>query len=232
MCVASISTNAFLQVKHCTQRRWKSTVLWFSLISLFAKNDMGVPLRLNFRPGSCFVDISCTNDGGCALWRVCSHQAESYEGVTDWEAFNQSVKGTFYLVNKKNNSAIAFVDGAPEFVRKPGNPIKFKVFNDLSVAYDVPEKDSYPRIALQTCLHTNAENTSWQGGKLPCIDIKIEKISLNIVHELSDPEDVFPLICLSITNTQLTIQSLATKSRVISTSSAEIHYFDAQRNLW
>lgn len=219
----NVSTNAFLQVKHCTQRRWNSTILWFSLISLYAKSDMGVPLRLNCRSGSCFVDISCTNDGGCALWRVDPQQDENYEQVADWEASSQSVKRNFYLVNKKNNSAIAFIDGAPEFVRKPGNPIKFKVFDDLSVSDDVPGTASYPSMALKT---------SCQGGKLPCIDIKIEKFSMSIFHELSDTEDLFPLICLFINNTQLVIQSLATKSRVMSTSRAAVHYFDAQRNLW
>jgi len=193
---------------------------------------MGVPLRLNYRPGSCFVDISCTNDGGCALWRVCPSEAESSEGVADSEAFNLLGKRTFYLENKMNNSAIAFVDGALEFVKKPGSPIKFKVFNDLSVTSDVSETASYPRMGLQTPLPTDAENTSLLGGKLPCIDIKIEKISLNIVHELSDTEDLFPLISLFLNDTQLTVQRLATKSRVISTSSASINYFDAQRNLW
>ncbi|KAI5418217.1 hypothetical protein KIW84_042736 [Lathyrus oleraceus] len=224
--------RALFRVKHCFQKGWTSTVLWFSLVSLFAKNDMGVPLRLNYRPGSCFVDISCTNDGGCGLWRVYPPEAESYEGVTDLEAFNQSEKKAFYLENKMNNSAIAFVDGALEFVKKPGSPIKFKVFNDLSVTYDVSETASHPRMAMHTCLPTDEESTSSLGGKLPCIDIKIEKISLNIVHELSDTEDLFPLICLSLNDTQLTVQILATKSRVISTSSASINYFDAQRNLW
>ncbi|KAK7251111.1 hypothetical protein RIF29_34030 [Crotalaria pallida] len=227
-----VGERALFRVKHCIQRRWKSTVLWFSLISLFAKSDMGVPLRLNCRPGSCFVDISCTNDGGSALWRVFPLQAESYERITDWEACNQLTKRTFYLENKRNNSAIAFVDGSLEFVRKPGNPIKFKVFRDMSVVYDVSEAATYPRMALQTRLHSNEESTSWQGGKLPCVDIKIEKISLNIVHELSDTEDLFPLICLFMNNTQLAIQSLTTKSRVIGTSSAVVNYFDAQRNLW
>ncbi|XP_057415880.1 uncharacterized protein LOC130710577 isoform X2 [Lotus japonicus] len=218
-----VGERALFRVKHCTQRRWNSTILWFSLISLYAKSDMGVPLRLNCRSGSCFVDISCTNDGGCALWRVDPQQDENYEQVADWEASSQSVKRNFYLVNKKNNSAIAFIDGAPEFVRKPGNPIKFKVFDDLSVSDDVPGTASYPSMALKT---------SCQGGKLPCIDIKIEKFSMSIFHELSDTEDLFPLICLFINNTQLVIQSLATKSRVMSTSRAAVHYFDAQRNLW
>ncbi|KAL2333639.1 hypothetical protein Fmac_014852 [Flemingia macrophylla] len=227
-----VGQRALFRVKHCLQRRWKSTVLWFSFISLFAKNDLGVPLRLNFRPGSCFVDISSTNDGGCALWRVYPPQGENYAGVPDIEASIQSTKRTFYLVNKKNDSAIAFIDGALEFVRKPGSPIKFKIFNDINTAYGVPETASYPRMASQTTQHTEEESTSWQSGKDPCIDIKIEKISLNIVHELSDTGYLFPLICLFINHTQLIIQILETKSRVISTSSAVVHYFDAERNLW
>ncbi|KAK7263059.1 hypothetical protein RJT34_30643 [Clitoria ternatea] len=227
-----VGKRALFRVKHCTQRRWKSTVLWFSFISLFAKDDIGVPLRLNSQPGSSFVDISGTDDGECALWRVYPLKGENYVGVTDLEASDQSMKKTFYAANKKNDSAIAFIDGALEFVRKPGHPIKFKVFNDLSAACGFSEMASYPRMAPQTSLRTDAENTSWQGGKLPHINIKIERISLNIVHELSDTEDLFPLICVFINNTQLTIQSLATKSRVISTSSAVVHYFDTQRNLW
>jgi len=192
---------------------------------------MGVPLRLNFRPGSCFVDICCPNDGGCALWSANPAQGENDVGFIDSEVNNQSFKRTFYLVNKKNDSAIAFVDGALEFVRKPGNPIKFKIFNDITAAYGASEIASFPRLATET-MYTDEESTLWQGGKLPCIDIKIEKVSLSIVHELSGTEYLFPLICLLLNSTQLNIQISAKKYRVISTSSAVAHYFDVERNLW
>ncbi|MED6114835.1 hypothetical protein PIB30_084302 [Stylosanthes scabra] len=224
--------RALFRVKHLIQRRWKSTVMWFSLISLFAKNDMGVPLRLNSNPGSCFVDISCPNDGSCALWRVYPPEGGSYEGVTDWEACNQSIKRSCCLVNKKNNCAIAFVDGAPEFVMKPGNPIKLKIFHDLSVGYDATDTVRYPRMAPQSRRQTDEESISLQGGTLPRIDINIEKITLHIVHEFSDTEDLFPLICLFINNTQIIVQKLATKSRVIGSSTAGVQYYDALRNLW
>ncbi|KAK7346481.1 hypothetical protein VNO80_21001 [Phaseolus coccineus] len=227
-----VGERALFRVKHCPQRRWNSTVLWFSFISLFAKNDMGVPLRLNFRPGSCFVDICCPNDGGCALWSANPAQGENDVGLIDSEVNNQSFKRTFYLVNKKNDSAIAFVDGALEFVKKPGSPIKFKFFNDITAAYGASEIASYPRMATETTINTDEEITSWQGGKHPCIDIKIEKVSLNIVHELSDTEYLFPLICLLLNSTQLNIQISAKKYRVISTSSAVAHYFDVERNSW
>ncbi|KAF7809778.1 putative vacuolar protein sorting-associated protein 13C [Senna tora] len=226
-----VGKRALFRVKYCTQRRWKSTVQWFSLISLYAKNNMGVPLRLNYNPGSCFVDISSTSDEGCTLWKAHPLRGEDSE-VSEWETCNQLVNRSLYLVNKKNDSAVAFVDGVLEFVRKPGNPIKFKVFHDLSVALDVTEAANYPRMAFPSSPHLNEESLAWLSGKLPHIDIKIEKISLNIVHELSDTEDFFPLIRAGINNTQLIVQNLYTKSRVICTSSAVIHYFDAQRNLW
>ncbi|XP_054810227.1 uncharacterized protein LOC129311789 isoform X2 [Prosopis cineraria] len=224
--------RALFRVKYCIERRWKSMVLWFSLISLYAKNDMGMPLRLNYSPGSCFVDISCTNDGGCALWRAYPLQGEGSEGVTEWEGHNQLVNKTFYLVNKKNDSGVAFLDGVPEYVQKPGSPFKFKVFHELSVALNGMEADNYPRMASLSSLHINEESFAWLNGKPPQIDVKVGKISVNFVHELPDTEDLFPLIRACINNAQLIIQSFATKSRIISTSRAVVHYFDTQRNIW
>lgn len=210
--------------------------MWFSLISLHAKNDLGEPLRLNYRPGSGFVDISSTDDGGWASWRIVSREPESYDSDIDWEPYNKLVKKNFYLVNKKNDCAVAFVDGIPEFVRKPGNPFKFKVFDNLFIARDVGNTDSHPLEDSRTSEQDNTSlvegRTSVQSGKLPCIDILFDKISLTIVHEISDTSDVFPLLRVSVDNTQLIIQVLSTKTRVISSSVAVIYYFDSQRNLW
>ncbi|XP_028760435.1 uncharacterized protein LOC114719142 isoform X2 [Neltuma alba] len=224
--------RALFRVKYCIERRWKSTVLWFSLISLYAKNDMGVPLRLNYNPGSCFVDICCTNDGGCALWQAHPFQDDGSEGVNDWEGCNQLVNRTFYLVNKKNDSGVAFLDGVPEYVQKPGNPIKFKVFHDLSLALHGIGADNYPRMASLSSPHINEESLACLYGKLSQIDIKMGKISVNFVHELPGTEDFFPLLRACINNAQLIIQRFATKSRIISTSSVVAHYFDAQRDIW
>jgi hypothetical protein len=203
---------------------------------LHAKNDLGEPLRLNYRSGSGFVDISSTNDSGRALWRTLSCEPESYEGDIDWEPYNQLVRRTFFLVNKKNDCAVAFVNGIPEFVRKPGNPFKLKVFQDLSIARDVVKLDSYPVEASENSLQHNAlmgeERTSGQSNSLPCIDIRIGTISLTIVHELLDTKDMFPLLRGCINNIHLILQVQSTKTRLISTSSTVVDYYDAQRNLW
>lgn len=193
---------------------------------------MGVPLRLNYSPGSCFVDICHANDGGGALWQAHPFQDDGSEGVNEWEGCNQLVNRTFYLVNKKTDSGVAFLDGVPEYVQKPGNPIKFKVFHDLSVALHSIGADNYPGMASLSSLHINEENLAWLNGELPQIDIKMGKISVNFVHEFPGTEDFFPLVRVCINNAQLIIQSFATKSRIISTSSAVAHYFDAQRNIW
>lgn len=194
--------------------------MWFSLISLHAKNDSGEPLGLTYRPGSGFVDISSTVDSGGALWKTISCEPESYEGDVDWEPYNQSVKKTFYLVNKKNDCAVAFVDGIPEFVRKPGNPFKLKVFPDISASRDVVNIKSCPL------------EGSGPGGRLPCIAISLNQISLTIVHELSDTEDIFPLLRGCINSTQFIVQVLSTKTRVIHTIRAVLYHFDSQKNTW
>lgn len=224
----------FLKVKYHSQRRWGSSILWFSLLSLHAKNDLGEPFRLNYRPGSGFVDISSTDDGARAGWRIQSCEPESVESDTDWEPYNQLVRKNFYLVNKKNDCAIAFVDGVPEFVKKPGNPFKFKVFHDLPVAHGFGNADSHPLEGPRTRLQQNAssnDETSGKSGKFPCIDIAVEKISLTIVDELFDRRDVFPLLRASI-DAKITVQILSTRTRVISTLTASVYHFDSRRDAW
>ncbi|KAM4118037.1 hypothetical protein ACB094_02G170500 [Castanea mollissima] len=222
-----VGERALFRVKYQNQRSWKSRVFWFSLISLHAKNDSGEPLQLNCRPGSDFVDISGTNDNGWVLWRALSCKPESYDGDIEWEPYNLLVRRTFYLVNKKNDCAVAFVNGVPEFVRKPGNPFKLKVFT---------VHDSHPMEASETSLqhntHMGEDSTSLLGRILPFIDITIEEISLTIGHELLDTKDIFPLLCGRISNIQIILHVLSTKTQVISTSSTAMYYFDAQTGSW
>ncbi|CAK7339468.1 unnamed protein product [Dovyalis caffra] len=231
-----VGEKALFRVKHHKQRMWKSSVLWFSLISLHAKNNLGKALRLNYQSGSGFVEISNANDSGGSLWRILPCEPESYRSDIDWEPYNKLVKDTFYLVNKKSDSAVAFVDGVPLFVRKPGHHFKFKVFHNFALARDVATSDGYsfvPSGSNQSpSTHEDAGRISGQCGTLPCIQIKIDNVSLTIVHELLDTRDRFPLLRGCISNTELNLQILSHKTRVMSTSIALLYYFDAQRNSW
>lgn len=210
-----------------------SSGLWFSLISLYAKNESGLSLRLNYHHGSYLVDISGTDDSSWALWRTISCKLESYNTM-DWEPHNELVKGTFFLVNKKNDCAVAFVDEVPEFVQKPGNPFKFKVFEHLSLTSNIVTSDRVAlggsRSNLSSSEHVDERQTS--GIDLHGVHIAIDKVSLTIVHELLNTKNRFPLLCGCIGSTQLTVQILTKKVRVISTSRAFLTYFDAQKSLW
>ncbi|KAJ6288558.1 hypothetical protein OIU76_024527 [Salix suchowensis] len=142
-----VGEKTLFRVKHHKQRMWKSSVLWFSLISLHAKNNVGEPLRLSYHSGSDFVEISGASDSDWSLWRILPCEPESYNSDIDWEPYNKLFKDTFYLVNKKSGSAVAFVDGVPLFVRKPGHPFKFKMFHDSALIRDVATSDGLSSVA-------------------------------------------------------------------------------------
>lgn len=223
-----------VQVEHRKQRRWSSPVLWFSLISLYAKNAAGKQLRLNCCPGSGVVNISGIDDRDTALWRIFSWMPRGQKSDTDWEPYNQFAKRTFCLVNKNNDCGIAFVDGVPEFVRKPGNPFKFKIFCDFPTVRGVDNMNHYltgtPETSREQTSHMD-ERISGTDGMFPSIDISIY-ISFTVVHEISDTNDILPLIRGCLRNMKMTLQISSNKTRVLCTSNPELYYFDTQRDLW
>ncbi|XP_010255035.1 PREDICTED: uncharacterized protein LOC104595825 isoform X2 [Nelumbo nucifera] len=230
-----VGERALFRVKYHKQSMWRLPVAWFSLTSLYAKSDSGEPLRLNYRPGSGFVDISSTKDSGWALWRLLAYKPESYDSANDLEPYNNYTKNIFYLVNKCD-SAVAFVDGVPEFVRKPGNPFKVKVFNDFLPVNNVFRLDKHSTEIHETDTQQGSlvdrEQTSEQAINLPHINVTFNKIILTIVHELPDANDNFPLLQACVDNIQLVIQVLPSKARLICTCTAIIYHFDSQRNSW
>ncbi|KAF2295130.1 hypothetical protein GH714_031616 [Hevea brasiliensis] len=231
-----LGEKALFRVKHHKQKIWNSSILWFSFISLHAKSDSGEPLRLNYHPGSGFVSISSTNDSGWSLWKTISCEPKSYKGDVGWELYNTLVKKKFYLINKKNDCGVAFVDEIPQFVRKPGNPFKFKVFHYHALGHNIATSDRLYLEASGTNLnsrpHEGEDTTSYLNERLPCIQIKIDNTDLTIVHELTDTKDKFPLLRGCINNVQINVQILSNKTRIMSTSCALFCVFDAQKNSW
>ncbi|XP_021758394.1 uncharacterized protein LOC110723347 isoform X1 [Chenopodium quinoa] len=223
--------RALFRVKWQKRSMWKFSTSWFSLMSLYAKSDSGVPLRLNYLQSSGFVDISSNDDSACSLWKIAPCKHENYEDDADLEPLNHMCKNTFYLVNKKNDCGAAFVHGAIEFVKKPGNPFKFKIFNGLPVVPDLRMTETCPHEAHGLAL-LDGQDISEEAGMAPCISLTIEKISLIIVHELSDPRDKLPLLQGSIDGTELVFQILPQKTRVMSTLTAMLYYFDVYRVIW
>ncbi|KAL5987192.1 hypothetical protein ACLOJK_041189 [Asimina triloba] len=188
------------------------------------RTDAGEALRLNFRPGSDFVDVSGIDDTGWALWGRLPYEPESNEGDNYPESYNQLARKAFYLVNKKNDCGVAFIDGLPEFVKKPGHP--FKDIRCLSV----------PNAHIDRRSETNAgdsfSNADNDFNCSPYIDIKTGVITLTILHELSEVNDRFPLLYGCVNGFQLYLLVTSSKTRLISTFTAAIHNHDSRENHW
>lgn len=211
-------------------------MLWLCLTSLYAKDSSDRPLRLSSRPGLGFLDICSPNDFSCSLWRVLPVEPESYEGDIEGAPNIQLLKSTFHLVNKKNDCAVAFIDGVPEFVSKPGNPFKLKVLSDFFAAFNVISRSrlsaNSSEMQTQATVSDNRGERPGQSGSYPCISIVVEDASLTIVDELSHTKDRLPLLRGCINHTELTLHVLASKSRVITRFIATLQYFDSQTCSW
>lgn len=209
-------------------------------------------MRLNCRPRSRLVDISCSDDSGSALWRILSSKPDAYEVAIEVESSTSLSKKAFHLVNKKNDCAAAFIDNILEFVGRPGNLFKWKVLDGpgpvrnslVSNRFSMEEPSSstsesrephtYPRTGTDSRSDSNVMDmgVSMTNGNLLGITVTVEKITLTIVHELSDTEEKFPLLQGSITPSQTIIQISNSKVRVMNTFEVILCFFDAQQNKW
>ncbi|KAL0343600.1 UNVERIFIED_CONTAM: hypothetical protein Sangu_1247400 [Sesamum angustifolium] len=247
-----VGERALFRVKYQKPRRWKPQVQYFSLISLHAKDKYGESLRLNCNPRSRIVDISCSSDSGSALWRMLPVKRNAYEDAIELQSSVSLNTRAFHLVNKKNDCAVAFIDGSLEFVSKPGNLFKWKVFDDpgpvggnlLPNSYIVEGPSNPSTSSRDPCASLSTGTNSLSdsnvtgtrqlrtNGNLLGITITVDKVTLTIVHELSDTEEKFPLLQGSLLPNQTIIQISNSKVRVMNTFEVVVSYFDAHKNSW
>nr|GMD56841.1 uncharacterized protein LOC109189108 isoform X1 [Ipomoea batatas] len=225
--------RALFRVKYHNSRRWRSQIPYFSLISLYAKDETGESLRLSCRPRSDFVDITKSDHGACTLWSAIPCESKGFDRDAEYDL---PTKHTFQLVNKKNDLAAAFVNGVLEFVIKPGNPFKWKVFHSHFPAANNLLPNSClvdeSQTGSQRDLHVEEGADLRKNGNTLGITITTDNISWTIVHELSDTKEKFPLLQGSIGATEIVVQVSNIKIRVISRLLALLYFFDAKKNLW
>ncbi|XP_031116040.1 uncharacterized protein LOC116019835 isoform X2 [Ipomoea triloba] len=225
--------RALFRVKYHNSRRWRSQIPYFSLISLYAKDETGESLRLSCRPRSDFVDITKSDHGACTLWSAIPCESKGFDRDAEYDP---PTKHTFQLVNKKNDLAAAFVNGVLEFVIKPGNPFKWKVFHSHFPAANNLLPNSClvdeSQTGSQRDLHVEEGADLRKNGNTLGITITTDNISWTIVHELSDTKEKFPLLQGSIGATEIVVQVSNIKIRVISRLLALLYFFDAKKNLW
>ncbi|GAB2259820.1 hypothetical protein Droror1_Dr00010675 [Drosera rotundifolia] len=225
-----VGKRALFKVEYQKQRRWNFGSPWFFLVSLHTMSAFGEPMRLACRSGSGLVHVSDTSNSSFALWKTVSSNPENYEGDISMHPYLLRSKNTFYLVNKKNDCGVAFMDDVPEFVRKPGHPFKFKVFSSASLppvisnVASIEAKNSSAQLLASQELISSAE-------VYPSINLKLDKAAFTITHEHSQKE-VFSLIRGCFSNINVNVQVSHYKTRVMSTFTTVLHYFDANRIQW
>lgn len=192
---------------------------------------MGKPLALAYRRGSGFVEFSGSYSSSWALWRAVSCKTHSSEGFVLWEEYDQLFKGTFYLENMKSGCAVAIINGIPEFVHSPGNAFKFKVFKHFDVLYD-PTTSSLSNPSASGKSPQHNDNIEVKMRRFPCVDVKVEDISVTLVHELDHVEHLFTLIQGRVVDIQLIVHGLPAKARIITTCRAMLACYETQKNKW
>uniref|UniRef100_A0ACD6A2G5 Uncharacterized protein n=1 Tax=Avena sativa TaxID=4498 RepID=A0ACD6A2G5_AVESA len=229
--------HALFRVKH--HKRWRSDTPYISLLSLRAKIDEGKELALSFSQGSDLVEVSSFVDKPCSLWSTSPLGFDSFEDDED-DAKSCKVisSSSYHLVNKKNNYGIAFVDGQLEFVKKPGNPFKLKVFDEFL----------FSDVARLIVPNTNLDGNSYldveeelpsavmarleTGASSKHITMSIDKIVCTITHEVSDTGDVFPLVQNCISDIRVVTQIYPSKTRILSSFKVSGQYYDARKDMW
>lgn len=205
-----------------------------SFTSLYAKNNNGEALCLNFNPGSGFVGISGSHGNVSSLWQTFQCEFDHYED--DDVKTHATARKAFHMVNLKNDSAVAFIDEMPEFVKKPGNKLKVKLFDGSALANGIAGHLSKPFYDDASDEHQKSSGSSRERSRfhtnLPHVNIRVDDVTLTIFNEVSDVDDQLPLFRCSLNNVSFLGQILSTKLRVLSSFSAVLHQFDARTNIW
>lgn len=202
----------FFKFKVRHHKRWRSGEQIVSFTSLYRPDHNTSEICLSYNPGSGFVETSSSSTKPVSLWKmipVQSQKIEDYDANTDdVKSFNIVPEDAFHLVNCKSNRGVGFIDGVPEFVKKPGSAFRVRV--------------------LQNVLG----EVSGINGNAPSVDVRTENISLTILHEVSDVRDEVPLVRCCMTDLHVVAHGTFTKVRFLGSLNASMQYFDARKDEW
>ncbi|EPS71292.1 hypothetical protein M569_03462, partial [Genlisea aurea] len=237
-----VGEQALFRIKYKKSRMWKSEAEYFTLTSLYAEKNYGESLRLNFHARSRVVDISCTDENPSALWKMLPFKSDAYENSTELEYSTSLSRGLFHLVNKKNDFGVAFTNGILEFISKPGNLFKWKVFDGHNPPGSSSLSPNWLRVKGTSSLspesselhdsHTSEKGEIKKKERPFGILIAVNKVAVTVCHELSSSEERFPLLQVSLMPNQIIVQVSDSKVRVMNSFEVNLYYFNGQQNLW
>lgn len=157
------------------------------------------------------------------------------------------------MVNKKAGKGLAFLEGAPVFTSKLGNPIKFKVLtvpltegldaeagSDSGAGVDLRQRDVIPAAGARQPIETplevplqHAENVAVALTTVPHVKVSVVGgLKATILHEAAGGAHILPLLRLSADDIGAIVTSGSRKSRAYAELVTSAEYFESQRSQW
>ncbi|KAH7331711.1 hypothetical protein KP509_20G047500 [Ceratopteris richardii] len=221
-----VGDQSLFKVKYHRTSRDTSQV-WFSLLSVDAKDSNGEAFRLHYCPGSGLADISSTNDGSWELWQAhpyqCSPKDESH--IVGFN--NDSARNLVYLVNQKSKLGLTVTTGGPMMVRQPGSLFKFKILqygsqhnpfaqgvHPLSIGLQKPA--NYPPCSYIT---------------IPQVELNVGRVVFTLLFE-SGGKYLLPLLRGRVEDTRATMHIQSHKIRVMGGYKFVFEYLEVDSNEW
>ncbi|KAJ3674403.1 hypothetical protein LUZ60_005019 [Juncus effusus] len=221
--------RALFRVRH--HKKWRSEEQIVSFTSIYSQNNNynqnnihnnnnSKPICLSYNSKSDFVSTSSNPDKPFSHWKLIPAPNPNYSEDYD-KSFNsvpENHPNTFYLVNYKNTLGIKFIDGFPEFVKKPGNPFKIRVLDESTI------NGLY--------MDWNLLEGSGANENAPAVQIRVENISVTVSHEVSDVKYEVPLLRGCVNDVNVSVHCCDDKIRVLASFDVSGRYFDARRDEW
>ncbi|MCO5611967.1 hypothetical protein L7F22_066227 [Adiantum nelumboides] len=223
-----VGDRALFKVKYQRNSRDNSQ-LWFSLLSVSARNADGEAFRVHYRPGSGLADISSTHDGSWELWQAHPYKCSSKEGDGDIDLYSDLNRNLFHLVNQKSKQGLALATGAPMMVKQPGSPFKFKVLQS-----SVPILPS-PQVEMQSPSLSTRDSKGCPSGpasSVPQVELKVGRIVFTLLHESGGGKYLLPLLRGSTEDTEAVMHIQSLKIRLIGGCKFVFEYLEAHVNQW
>lgn len=221
------------QVKH--QKIKNTKTVWFSLLSLHAKDSNGESYAVHYRPGSGLADVATGHDASWELWQ-CLPSLEPRSEASEELGVHTS-RQAYHLVNQKSKCGLALMEGAAMLVKQPGNPFKLRILAQRdrppeSVNLVSLEDTTTEEVVQDPDQDAHLFRQAVSASVIPEVKCEIENFTFTLLHEASGGLHLLPLLRLCMHDTGAVLQMGSGKTRVMFGCNISLDYFQAQSSCW
>lgn len=137
-------------------------------------------------------------------------------------------------MNFTRGSSLAFVNARLQLVKKPGNPLKLKIFSPATLRKTLPfdtlptnVSDRDGSLKLDPLEEETLITTS-----VPRVKVTVNMFVITILYESSGAIHFFPLLRVYLDSAESVVQVSSHKFRIISTFKIGLESYEAQTDNW